>query len=190
MLTTLIDLIKEFPTISFLMMVALFAWIGYLIVTRYLMEKQIRNFLPKVIFIITFACSVSLEAMYLYEISSIHMREALWDFILSVQVIMCIIVIPIVLLMKVPFATYQLPISSSTRLPIFGIINVVVYLEILSYWSAEIKKAKKLEDEVGMFTKDHINILVEILVKYGVVIMALMSAYGSIWCPYIYFNHT
>jgi len=45
------------------------------------------------------------------------------------------------------------------------------------------------EEEVKMFSKGHINILVEILVNYGVYIMAFMSAYGSIWCPYIYFNH-
>lgn len=55
-------------------MVLAFALVGHLIVTRYLMEKQIRNPLPKTVFILTFACSVSLLAMYLYEISHIQMN--------------------------------------------------------------------------------------------------------------------
>ena len=50
-----------------------FAFLGYTIVTRYLMDKQIRSFLPKTIFIITFVCSLSLLAMYLYEISLINL---------------------------------------------------------------------------------------------------------------------
>ncbi len=40
-----------------------------------------------------------------------------------------------------------------------------------------------------LFSSEHVNILVEIIVNYGIYIMALMSAYGAIWCPYIYFNH-
>lgn len=26
------------------------------------------------------------------------------------------------------------------------------------------------------------------IVEYGVYLMALMSAYGAIWCPYVYYN--
>jgi hypothetical protein len=26
------------------------------------------------------------------------------------------------------------------------------------------------------------------IVEYGVYLMALMSAYGAIWCPYAYYN--
>ena len=145
---------------SFLFMVTMFAWLGFVIVTRYLMEKQIRNFLPKIIFIVTFACSVSLLAMYLYEISLIHMQEALWNFLLSVLVIMCTIIIPIVLLLKFPYATYKIPIGSQTKVPVIGIIIVLSYLKMLAYWSGKIQAEKKLEDDVGFFTKDHINILV------------------------------
>lgn len=160
MLTSMFDLITEYPTTSFFVMILMFAWLGFLVVTRYLMEKQIRNILPKIIFIITFTCSVSLLAMYLYEISLIHMSETFWDILLSVLVIMCTIVIPLVLLMKLPYATASLPLCSGTRVPIPAIIIVVLYLKLLSYWSAEIKNAKKLEEEIGMFTKEHINILI------------------------------
>jgi hypothetical protein len=61
---------------------------------------------------------------------------------------------------------------------------------MLSAKSEEIRTAKKLNNEIGIFTKQHINILIEILLNYGVVIMAMMSAYGAVLCPYIYFNPT
>lgn len=141
-------------------MVLIFASIGYLIVTRYLMEKQIRNFLPKTVFIITFSCSVSLLAMYMYEISHIHMSEALWDIILSLLVIMCTIVIPVLLLLKIPFATYQVPFGSKARIPVLGIVIIVYYLRMLSIKSTEIKISKNVDDEIAMFSKEHINILI------------------------------
>lgn len=190
MLTEFSSLFRDYPVSSFCVMVVAFASIGYLIVTRYLMEKQIRNFLPKTVFIITFSCSVSLLAMYMYEISYIHMSETLWDLILSTLVIMCTIVIPVFLLLKVPFATYQVPFGSRARIPVLGALIIILYLRMLSVKSTEIRIAKNLADESGIFSKEHINVLIEILVNYGVVIMALMSAYGAIWCPYIYFNHT
>ena len=32
------------------------------------------------------------------------------------------------------------------------------------------------------------EIFIEMIVEYGVYLMALMSAYGAIWCPYVYYN--
>ena len=78
------SLFTTYPISTFCVMTGCFGWLGYVIVTQYLMEKQIRSFFPKTIFTITFMCSVSLLAMYLYEISSIEMGENLWDFLLSV----------------------------------------------------------------------------------------------------------
>ena len=66
MLESFTSLFREYPIGSFCVMVTLFASAGYLIVTRYLMEKQIRGMLSKAVFIITFSCSVSLLAMYMY----------------------------------------------------------------------------------------------------------------------------
>lgn len=33
-----------------------------------------------------------------------------------------------------------------------------------------------------------LKIFIEMIVEYGVYLMALMSAYGAIWCPYVYYN--
>ena len=127
--------------------------------------------------------------MYLYEISLIDMSDALWDFVLSVQVLMCTIFIPVCLLFRIPFATYRINIKGKTKIPILGIILIVIYLIWLSIWSSEIKSKKLIDGQGDMFTPGRINILVEILVNYGVYLMAFMSAYGAVWCPYFYFNH-
>lgn len=161
MFTTLLELVREYPGVSFSSMMVMFAFLGYSIVTQYLMDKQIRSFLPKTIFIVTFVCSLSLLAMYLYEISSIHLSEALWDFLLSMEVFMCIIVIPTCLILRLPFATYQITVRKKTKIPIFGIVFILVYLRILAYWEAEIKSKKAIEEEgFGIFSKGHINVLV------------------------------
>lgn len=48
---------------------------------------------------------------------------------------------------------------------------------------------KKIEDEIDIFSKRSLNILAQIGVRGGVYIMALLSAYGSVWTPYVYFNN-
>jgi hypothetical protein len=137
------SIFREYPIITFCLMVFIFASTGYLIVTRYLMEKQIRSFLPKTVFILIFSCSVSLLAMYLYEISHIHMSETLWDIILSIQVILCTIIIPALLLLKIPFATYQFPFA---KIPVLAIVLILAYLRMLSVKSEEITVAKNVEN--------------------------------------------
>ncbi len=74
------------------------------------------------------------------------MNEVLWDIILSLLVIMCTIVIPVLLLLKIPFATYQIPFGSKAKIPILGIVIIVFYLRMLSGKSTEIKVAKHLDD--------------------------------------------
>ena len=149
MLLSLSELIRQYPQSSFCVMLVLFSIIGYLIVTRYLMEKKIRNFLPKTIFIVTFVCSLSLLAMYLYEISHINLPDSLWDLTLSVLVINCTILIPITLLLKLPYATKQIPIPrTDARIPIVAICLIILYLRLLSVWSSEIKSQKKIYDEI------------------------------------------
>jgi len=36
--------------------------------------------------------------------------------------------------------------------------------------------------------KFEFKLLIDMVVYYGVYLMALMSAYGAIWCPYVYYN--
>lgn len=62
----LVSNVVEYPTASFVLVMAFFAWFGNFIVTHYLIDKQIRNYLSKIVFVITFMCSVGLLAMYLY----------------------------------------------------------------------------------------------------------------------------
>lgn len=33
-----------------------------------------------------------------------------------------------------------------------------------------------------------LKLLIDVVVHYGVYLMALMSAYGAIWSPYVYYN--
>lgn len=33
-----------------------------------------------------------------------------------------------------------------------------------------------------------LKLLIDLIVHYGVYLMALMSAYGAIWSPYVYYN--
>ncbi len=80
--------------------------------------------------------------MYLYEISLIDMSDSLWDFMLSVLVLMCTIFIPVCLLFRIPFATYKLPICGKTKIPIVAITLIIIYLRILALWSTEIKSKK------------------------------------------------
>jgi hypothetical protein len=59
---------------------------------------------------------------------------------------MCTVVIPVLLLLKIPFAMYQIPFGSKARVPVLGLIIIVVYLRMLSSKAGEIKMVKKLEE--------------------------------------------
>jgi hypothetical protein len=129
------ETISLYPTCSFALTMFFFGWIGYLIVTRYLMEKQIRNFLPKTIFTLTFMCSCGLLAMYLYEISQFNIPDLFWDVILSVLVFLCVMIIPACLLFRFPFALYQFKIYGQ-KFPVFAVVIIILYFKILAYRSA------------------------------------------------------
>ena len=122
-----------------------FGSLGYYIVTRYLMDKRIKGLLPKFIFTVTFMCSLGLLLMYLYEIFRIDIPETIWDFILAILVIMCVIIIPICLLFRLPYITYQYKIKTY-RIPIVAIIVMFLYFKIIISWSLSIKEMKKIED--------------------------------------------
>ena len=57
-----------YPNMSFFFSFACFSWLGNTIMTQYLMEKQISHWPSRVVFLITFSCSLSLLSMYLFEI--------------------------------------------------------------------------------------------------------------------------
>lgn len=107
------------------------------------MDKRIKGFLPKTIFTITFMCSLGLLLMYLYEIFQVSVSTHIWDFILAILVIMCVIIIPVCLMFQIPFITYTFTLKGY-RLPIIAIVTIVLYLRIISYWSGWIKDMKKI----------------------------------------------
>lgn len=134
------DLIKAYPLASFSIMIVSFSVIGYMIVTRYLMEKQIHNIFSKIIFTLTFVCSLSLLAIYLYEISNIQLSSSLWDIILSTLVIICTIVIPIALLLKLPYATKHIKIvGTQSNIPLIAFALITLYLWVLYTCSEQIR---------------------------------------------------
>lgn len=137
---------------------AAFGSLGFYIVTQYLMDKRIKGFLPKSIFTVTFMCSLGLLLMYLYEIFQVNVSVHIWDFILAILVIMCVIIIPVCLMFQMPYITYSF-IIKGYRLPIFAIIVILLYLKIISYWSNWIKDMKKIEGEIDIFSKRSLNIL-------------------------------
>lgn len=104
---------------------------------------------------------------------------------------MCTIIIPIALFLKLTWLTHKINVLGiNTQISLVSVALIFLYIYLLLVSSEEIKIQKKIDGNVGFLTKQHVNILVEILVEYGVVIMAMMSAYGAIWVPYIYFNYT
>jgi hypothetical protein len=94
--------------------------------TQYLMEKQIRHTLSRVIFLITFSCSLSLLSMYLFEIMRFKINHSYWYFVLITLVAMCQVVIPICLIFRLPFAW-----TGGLRVPVVGIALSGVYLYFL-----------------------------------------------------------
>jgi hypothetical protein len=107
------------------------------------MDKRIKGFLPKSIFTVTFMCSLGLLLMYLYEIFQLAVAEAIWDFILAILVIMCVVIIPVCLMFRLPYITYSIKIWRY-RVPVLAVIVIVGYLKILASWSASIKDMKKI----------------------------------------------
>lgn len=158
MWTFLKQTIYDYPIESLLFFQAAFGSLGFYIVTRYLMDKRIKGFLPKSIFTVTFMCSLGLLLMYLYEIFQVKISESIWDFILAILVIMCVIVIPVCLMFRLPYITYSFTIKGY-KLPIFAIIVMLLYLKIIASWSNSIKDMKKIEDEIDIFSKRSLNIL-------------------------------
>lgn len=63
---TVFEAFSYSPLLSFGGILLGFGWVGHLIVTQYLLEKQIRGTLSKTTFTLTFTCSLALLAMYLY----------------------------------------------------------------------------------------------------------------------------
>lgn len=67
MLESLWEVCREFPLLTFLCLLAFFALLGRFIITQYLLYTQVKT-LPRLIFIVTFMCSLSLLVLVLFEI--------------------------------------------------------------------------------------------------------------------------
>jgi hypothetical protein len=118
----------SYPSLSFLFTIFAACWLGNAIMTQYLMEKQIRHTLSRVIFLITFSCSLSLLSMYLFEIMRFKINHSYWYVDLITLVAMCQIVIPICLIFRLPFVGYH---SSTLKVPVLGIGLSGLYLYCL-----------------------------------------------------------
>lgn len=68
LMTSLNQVGQAYPNLAFFLSFAFFSWLGNAIVTHYLIEKQIRHWPSRLVFVVTFACSISLLSMYLFEI--------------------------------------------------------------------------------------------------------------------------
>ena len=117
-----------YPSLSFLFTILAACWLGNAIMTQYLMEKQIRHMLSRIIFLITFSCSLSLLSMYLFEIMRFKIDHSYWYFVLITLVTMVIIVIPICLIFRLPFVGYH---SGNFHANILGIGLSALYLYFL-----------------------------------------------------------
>lgn len=107
------------------------------------MEKRVEGLLPKTIFIVTFMCSLGLLLMYLYEIFQVEVSETIWDFILAILVIMCVIIIPVCLMFRLPYITYGIKIKGY-KIPLLAIAVIFLYLRIIAFWSSSFKDKKKI----------------------------------------------
>lgn len=96
-----------------------------------------------------------------------------------------VLIIPMCLLCKLPWISSALTVRSRKGvLLVTGIAVGYTYGIWGKYVEIETRKY-----EMRLEVHSPLNILIEMIVGYGVYIMALMSAYGAVWCPYIYFNY-
>jgi hypothetical protein len=65
--------------------------------------------------------------------------------------------------------------------PVVGLVGWTLYLGLF---------LKVLHEQwlIQGGTMFELKLLIDLVVHYGVYLMALMSAYGAIWCPYVYYN--
>lgn len=93
---------------------------------------------------------------------------------------MCEIVLPLCLISRLPLAGEGCRICG-WDVPLVGIAGCGLYLGLF---------LKILHDQwvIAGGEMFQLKLLIDIVVHYGVYLMALMSAYGAIWCPYVYYN--
>ena len=89
---------------------------------------------------------------------------------------MCEIVVPLCLISRLPMGECKI-----LGVPVVGLAGGTLYLGLF---------VKVLHEQwlVRGGTMFELKLLIDVVVHYGVYIMALMSAYGAIWCPYVYYN--
>lgn len=105
MLDALWTLCREYPILTYVCLLSLFAGLGKFIVTQYLLYTQVKTF-PRVLFTVTFMCSLSLLALVLFEIVGIgspELRIRLWHISLLFITADCILLIPNMIIFKMVY---------------------------------------------------------------------------------------
>jgi len=93
---------------------------------------------------------------------------------------MCEIVLPLCLISRLPMAGEGCKLCG-VEVPVVGLAGCVLYLALF----VKILYDQWLVTGGAMF---QLKLLIDLVVHYGVYLMALMSAYGAIWSPYVYYN--
>jgi len=93
---------------------------------------------------------------------------------------MCEVILPLCLISRLPMAGEGCKIFGY-EVPVIGLLGSLIYLGIF----LKILNDQASEKMGGIF---QLKLLIDVVVHYGVYLMALMSAYGAIWSPYVYYN--
>lgn len=97
-----------------------------------------------------------------------------------VLVIMVEIVIPLCLISRLPVIGFSCKICG-IEISAVSIVCSLIYMGVFT----SLLRERWLVRGGEIFG---LKILIDIVVHYGVYLMALMSAYGAIWSPYVYYN--
>jgi hypothetical protein len=98
----------------------------------------------------------------------------MWTLVILVE-----LVIPLCLVSRIRFLGVTCKVCGF-NISIIGAISCVLYLCLFGKLLYE-----QWLERGGPF---ELKLLIDLIVHYGVYLMALMSAYGAIWSPYLYYN--
>jgi hypothetical protein len=162
--------------------------LGKFIVTQYLLYTQVKT-MPRLIFTVTFMCSLSLLVLVLFEIVEIgssELRIHLWYITLLSITAICILVVPNLIIFKMLYLNNRKDSQNtcSSRVWLSKLMAYVVvalsvnflYFKIVAEKSQEILEVKKeFYLDVGLFNDLHVNVLIEFISKLLVTIQHIMA---------------
>jgi hypothetical protein len=145
--------------------------------------------MPRLIFTVTFMCSLSLLVLVLFEIVEIgssELRIHLWYITLLSITAICILVVPNLIIFKMLYLNNRKDSQNtcSSRVWLSKLMAYVVvalsvnflYFKIVAEKSQEILEVKKeFYLDVGLFNDLHVNVLIEFISKLLVTIQHIMA---------------